>query len=661
MSDKIGPHRIIRWLLSVILIATGLSLTWAWGEVARLAEPPARQPETHPSALYAVWQPPGADSDPVQGWGAVYPIAHPDRRAVLFRSLDEGASWQPLALPTGTEPVAWTSDGGNRLAVALDDGSLLHSQDRGETWTVAVEMLPISCLAWSEAGDLYVGTDGQGIYRLAADGTLAAVARTQRELVSLPVLHLSVVEGRLFAATPTALFYTGADERSGSNWTKSSPAPGVISALAAIDRETVFVGTETLGVFRSADAGQTWQAASEGLGLAAGQMVRVSALRADPREAGALYAAIEHIVGGTHVHSSAAGTFATLDGGASWQPMAGPTFPEAQPASDLVLVAGKSLYVQAVTAGGLQGYAPDVAGALAALEDANPQARVAAARTLGLARAQEAGDALLAVLDDPDPAVGQAVADALGRIDDPATASGLLVALEHPVERVRLSAARALGIMRVEAAVKPLRTMLLNDQREAVGVAADALGRIGSPASTDALLVALADPVRTTRWHAAMAALEAMGEPAVGPLTGMLGNKDPYARRNAAEALGWIGSPSATAALVDTLEDKSPGVREQAAWALGEIGDPAARRALERMLARDPSAAVQAAARAALARVDEKPPTVAPWPAIWAPILQRLQIMRWLLLALSLVGAAWLAVDRKSLPLLPVLQRDSRR
>ena len=95
-----------------------------------------------------------------------------------------------------------------------------------------------------------------------------------------------------------------------------------------------------------------------------------------------------------------------------------------------------------------------------------------------------------------------------------------------------------------------------------------------------------------------------MGEPAVAPLVTMLDSQDAHARRNAAQALGWIGSSSATEALVHALKKDGDGtVRAQTAWALGEIGDPAARRALERAQSRDSSVEVQASAEWALSRV----------------------------------------------------------
>jgi HEAT repeat protein len=636
--------RTIRWVLSVLLVALGLSVSWAWGRVARLAELPAAPSAPQETVLYAAWQPAEA------------------AQAVLFHSMDGGATWQPMELPMDAAPVVWADDGGQRVAVALDDGSLLRSEDRGKSWTSVPVNLPILSLVWDSTGNLYLGTDRQGIHRFASDGRLTALdtGRTGTtagvELASAPIAGLSLVEGRLFAATPNVLFCT---DDGGGNWIQSQPVPGLVSTLVALDRQTVYVGTQVEGVYRSVDAGQTWQPAFEGLGLAAGQMVKVTALKADPAVPGVLYAAADYVVGGTEVYGSAAGTFVTLDNGSLWQPLAGPAFPDARPASSLVVLPDRPLSVEAVTAAGLQEYLPDVPGALAALQDGTPQVRANAARLLGLARSQEASQALVGALADPDPAVSLAAAQALGQIDDPATVNSLLVALDHPDLQVRLGAARALGVMRVEAAVDPLRAMLVNGGELEVGVAAEALGHIGGPAATDALLTALQDPGPTSRWHAAMAALEAMGEPAVGPLVKMLDGDKVYARRSAAEALGWIGSPSATQALVRALKDRDATMRSQTAWALGEIGDPTAQAALERIQARDPEPEVQAAARQALSQLSEAPATASRWPAFWARALRQLQPMRWLILGSSLVGAVWLSLGGRQLS--PALLWQRRR
>jgi len=637
MNEKRKLNRTVRWILSVTLIVLGLSVTWAWGQVARLDEPAGENPSPEPAALYAMWQPEGSG------------------QAGLFRSVDKGETWQPLALPQSGAPVAWAYDGEERLAVAVDGGSLLVSEDRGDTWAAVADGLPMLSLAWSQDGALYAGTDQKGIYRLAADGGLTAMPAVPAELASAAVQHLTSAEGRLFAATPSVLFYT---DDGGQTWVKSLPVAGPISALAATDRDTVYVGTETWAVAKSADAGRTWQPALEGLGLAAGQMVQITALSADPDQPGVLYAAVAFAVGSTQVHVSAGGTFMTLDGGDSWQALAGPTFPEAEQAFELVLLPDRPLSVLAVTAGGFQSYAPDTVRAQAALGSSDAATRASAARLLGLARTKEASDALLAALADPDAAVRLAAAEALGRIADPANSSALMVMIEHPDEQVRLGAARALGLMRSEAAVEPLRAMLMNGEGGAVTVAAQALGRIGTPAATDALLAALADAEMSPRRHAALGALETMGEPAVGPLTEMLtASRDGYARQNSAQALGWIGSAQATEALVDALQDGNEAVRGQAAWALGEIGDPAAQAALERAAEGDGSVLVRAEAKQALSQLGEKPRAADQQPVAWSLILGRLQPLRWLILGMSAVGAAWLALGNRRLVHAPIGQQ----
>lgn len=641
MDMRKGMMKSIRWLLGLLLIVAGLSTTWAWGQVARLAGPAPAAEQPPVKALYAAWQ---------QDTG---------EQPTLFRSIDSGATWTPLALPGGVAPVMWADDGGQSVAVATDDRSVLRSGDRGDTWTVATEGLPVTSLIWDKDGSLYLGTHGRGVYRLATDGTLFGITMTHEDLASAEIVDLSLAEGHLFAATPTVLFHT---EDLGATWTESAPLPERVTAIAAVDPRTVYVGTATVGVYKSSDAGLTWQPAWEGLGLAAGQMVKVTALRADPSEPGVLYVAVDHVVGSTQVHESAAGVFVTVDNGASWQPLSGPSFPEARHASSLVIMPGEPLHARVVTAEGLQGYVPDVMRMLAGLESDDPGMRASAARQLGMVRPPGVWNELLVALDDPDPAVRLVAADALGRINDPMAVPGLLIAVEHPSEEVRLGAARALGMMGVEAAVEPLRTMLLQGEGLEVSVAGEALGRIGGPIATDVLLTALADPQPTSRWHVAMAALEGMGEPAVAPLVATLEGQDALARRNAAQALGWIGSSSATEPLVRALEkDPDVTVRGQAAWALGEIGDPAARKMLERAQLRDPAIEVQIAAERALSRVPARSEAASGWAIRWAPTFNQLQPVRWLVLGLSVVAGVWLMMGSGSLAAIPLRLRHRHR
>jgi len=628
MQSKHSLSRTLRWVLSALIIVAGLTTAWAWGSAA---ESRAATPVT--PVLYGAWQPTG------------------EPRALLFRSTDHGTSWESLALPAQATPVSWAGDGANRVAVSLSNGQVFSSDDWGESWKqVAGELLPVLSLVWDGQGDLYLGTAGRGIYRQAAEGALEPIAAGQRDLTSKSVSQLVLVGGRLFAATPADLFYT---DDGGQSWTQTQPVAGGISALAVADARTLFVGTPANGLFRSIDAGQTWQPASAGLGEAAGVYLSITALQADPQEAGVLYAAVSSLVGGTELHSAAVGTFVTLDGGQSWQPLAGPSFPKAKPASALLPAPGQPLYVWSVAVDGLQTYAPDVAGALDTLQQStgDDQSRASAARILGLARTQAASSSLLAAVADPSPSVSQAAGEALGRIADSQMTSELLLALQSPHPQVQRSAATALGMMRAEAAVEPLSAMLLRGDPAMAGIAAGALGRIGSQDATQALLTALADARMTTRRHAALGALETMGEPAVLPLQQMLaGSPDAAARGNAAEALGWIGSSSANAALVQALGDSDSTVRARTAWALGKVAAPQA----------GVAAAGQAAGQV-LTTIAEPPVVATSMLARWALALPRWAMLGWPILALSMIATIWLLVGNRRRSLAPVVQRVERR
>jgi len=692
---EVRTHRTLRWLLSVAIMAVGLTTSWAWGQVARLAEPAEGIAEPQVTAIYAAW--PVAEGQPDVLHRSLALGPHLSRAGTAFTTPEhrdgagtaDAASWEPLELPAGlaaeaaaplrspSDPVRrdkgetlWADDGRDAVAFAGLAGSLLISQDQGESWQLADISAPVSSLTWDEGGFLYAGTQGQGIYRLSADGKALSITAAGTPLSEAPIVALDEANGRLFAATPTTLFYTDAAAAvdGPAEWLETALVEGWITTLAALDPALVYAGTATSGVMVTMDAGQIWQPASEGLGLAAGQMVNVTALRLDPREPSVLYATVDHTLGSTEVHSSAAGAFVSLDGGATWQPLAGPSFPDAHHASALVAVWGRPLAVQAVTDEGLQTYEPDVAGALASLHASREDAatRAQAVRLLGLARVREAGDELLAAVSDADPAVSLMAGDALARLNDPATSSGLLVALEHPEERVRLVAARTLGQMGVEAAVKPLRNMLFQGSGTEATIAGQALGRIASPAAVEALVAALEEPVPTSRWHAAMTGLEAAGQAAVGQLVELLDSRDVYVQRNAAEALGWIGAPEATTALVAVLRAprSDETVRSRAAWSLGIIGDPAAERALQSAATDDPALEVREQASRALTLLQAGPLRASSrsgWPVDWAPLLNRLEPVRWLLLALSLAAAAWLMVGARRGLQVPVFLRKRTR
>lgn len=134
--------------------------------------------------------------------------------------------------------------------------------------------------------------------------------------------------------------------------------------------------------------------------------------------------------------------------------------------------------------------------------------------------------------------------------------------------------------------------------------AARLLARREVPGGTDVLLEALRSGDATRRDAAVLGIGWSGDKRAVGPLTGMLDDRDPEVRAAAAWALGHVEAREATSALVRVTGDGEPRVRRAAARALGRIEDAAAIPTLAQLLARDTDPGVRRAAAWALGKIE---------------------------------------------------------
>jgi len=108
----------------------------------------------------------------------------------------------------------------------------------------------------------------------------------------------------------------------------------------------------------------------------------------------------------------------------------------------------------------------------------------------------------------------------------------------------------------------------------------------------------------TAQRHTAQRELEAASDAAVPALTVALRSTDATMRRNAADMLGFIASPSSISALKNSLStDTVPAVRRNAAWALGNISSLAPLGDLENAAVLDTSPLVRQTALDSIARV----------------------------------------------------------
>ncbi len=156
-------------------------------------------------------------------------------------------------------------------------------------------------------------------------------------------------------------------------------------------------------------------------------------------------------------------------------------------------------------------------------------------------------------------------------------------------------------------AVKPLIAALKSRDPFVRRQSAEALGEIGDPRAVEPLMDLLSDPDSLIRRHAVKALGNIKDLRAVDLIAGILTNAGEqwYVRSTAAEALGRIQDPNALEALITVLMDPHWNVRSQSATALGSLGD---RQAVEPLVSalKDQDAAVRGSAAEALGKIRDK-------------------------------------------------------
>ena len=238
-------------------------------------------------------------TDQVGGFGVVYAGTEP---SAIFRSEDQGKSWQELAalrkLPSAPTwsfpPRPWTSHirwitpdplMPGRVFAAAEAGALIRSLDGGQTWedrkpdgpfdthTLVLHRLAPNRL-YSAAGDGFMrpghgfvqSDDGGDTWYRPDDGLayhyLWSVAADPADPDTLVI---SAAPGPQQAHNPTSAESAIYRRSGGGSWQQVRqglpPARGLLaSVLVANEAEPgVFYAANNKGLFRSADAGSTWE------------------------------------------------------------------------------------------------------------------------------------------------------------------------------------------------------------------------------------------------------------------------------------------------------------------------------------------------------------------------------------------------------------------
>jgi photosystem II stability/assembly factor-like uncharacterized protein len=253
----------------------------------------------------------------------------------IYRSDDQGQTWQvvssgpgvavnALAVHPANDTVLYAGTAGGPAATAY---SLWQSNNGGQTWrsftlglpSDAYGMIPsVTALAVDpdQPGVLYVGTDGQGVYRFHE-------GRNSYELVGGLSLYNAHVNGlvigpdsRLYALTSDGLFATADGE-----WQKLEALPeiAVSLAIAPNDPQLLYAGSASTGAYRTQDGGRAWENISTGLDMVPGVALRVSALAVDGENPNHVVAATAYGVGSRLARG---GVYESTDAGLNWTKLA---------------------------------------------------------------------------------------------------------------------------------------------------------------------------------------------------------------------------------------------------------------------------------------------------------------------------------------------------
>jgi photosystem II stability/assembly factor-like uncharacterized protein len=253
--------------------------------------------------------------------------------AGVYRSDDEGQSWQRVNADPGLALNVLTVNpedtsvlyGGAAGGPMESTHSLWRSEDGGENWQEFPLNLPANpagqipavtalTMAKEQPEVLYVGTDGQGVYRyeLGTD-------KPGYSLVGDVALHdahvyevISGINQQVYAVTNSGLFVTQND-----TWQALTSVPEipVSLAIASGDPQTLYAGGPSSGIYRSMDAGQTWVKVGGDWWDVPGAALRGSALTVDEQNADHVVAATAYQVGSKLVGGQ---IYETHDAGQTW-------------------------------------------------------------------------------------------------------------------------------------------------------------------------------------------------------------------------------------------------------------------------------------------------------------------------------------------------------
>ncbi|MCI0664148.1 MAG: FG-GAP-like repeat-containing protein, partial [Acidobacteria bacterium] len=189
----------------------------------------------------------------------------------LFKSIDGGATWSPKPiLPIRTLAIDPTTP--SKLFAGTFNGISL-STNGGDTWTPV--FIPPGSIGQVESivfdpitpTTIYLGSS-RGVYKSIDGGATWAFTGNGSPTIRIAISGSN--PATLYALGTNAIIFKSIN--AGANWVSlSTPAIGIFSSfpwplvVSPVDPDVVYVGSRSMGIFRSNDGGATWNTINNGL------------------------------------------------------------------------------------------------------------------------------------------------------------------------------------------------------------------------------------------------------------------------------------------------------------------------------------------------------------------------------------------------------------
>lgn len=182
---------------------------------------------------------------------------------LVLHSTDRGATWTGGLNVAGTATLRGIWGTGNNLFVVGDSGSIYYSTNGGSTWTAASSISPAFSgeftKVWgSSASNVFAIGDAAMIYRSTDGGATWAQSNTGVMNTTNPQTTLQAIWGSaaddIYVVGAPGCIYHSTD---GANWTKQlTPASGVWGVWGSSPTDVYATGP--FNIFRTVNHGTTW-------------------------------------------------------------------------------------------------------------------------------------------------------------------------------------------------------------------------------------------------------------------------------------------------------------------------------------------------------------------------------------------------------------------